>query len=206
MLVVADTSPIHYLILIEREAILPALYGQVAIPPAVLADLQQPRTPALVRAWVAHYPAWLEVRQPRQALDAAQFPQLGAGEREAIALAQELQASLLLFDDADGRAEAERRALIATGTLGILEAAAIQGQIDLPSALTRLQATTFRVKIVTTCTAIFHLAIMLSCLLQRQNPHSLHRASLPSTVWAYYTPMHLCHQGHPGPRRRQGYH
>jgi predicted nucleic acid-binding protein len=53
---------------------------------------------------------------------------------------------LLLIDDADGRTEAEQRALIATGTLGILEAAAIQGQIDLPSALTRLQATTFRVK------------------------------------------------------------
>jgi predicted nucleic acid-binding protein len=146
MLVVADTSPIHYLVLIEREAILPALYGQVAIPPAVFADLQQPSTPALVRAWVAHHPPWLEVRPPRQALDAMQFPRLGAGEREAIALAQELHASLLLIDDADGRAEAERLALTATGTLGILEAAAIQGQIDLPSALARLQTTTFRAR------------------------------------------------------------
>ena len=146
MLVVADTSPIHYLVLIEREAILPALYGQVAIPPAVLADLQQSRTPDLVRAWLAHPPAWLEVRQPQQALDARQFPRLGAGEREAIALARELHAPLLLIDDADGRAEAERLAMTATGTLGILEAAAIQGQIDLPSALTRLQTTTFRAR------------------------------------------------------------
>jgi predicted nucleic acid-binding protein len=146
MLVVADTSPLHYLILIECEAILPALYGQVVIPPAVLGDLQQPRTPDFVRAWIAHPPAWLEVRQPRQALDARQFPRLGAGEREAIALTHDLQAPLLLIDDADGRAEAERRTLTATGTLGILEAAAIQGQIDLPSVLTRLQATTFRAK------------------------------------------------------------
>jgi predicted nucleic acid-binding protein len=146
MLVVADTSPIHYLVLIQHEAILPALYEQVVIPLAVLADLQQSRTPDAVRAWVAHPPAWLEVRQPRQALDARQFPRLGAGEREAIALAQELHAPLLLIDDADGRVEAERQALTATGTLGILENAAIHGLIDLPSALTRLQATTFRAR------------------------------------------------------------
>lgn len=144
MLVVADTSPLHYLVLIQHEALLPALYEQVAIPPAVLADLQQSRTPALVRAWVANPPAWLEVRRPGRVLDARQFPRLGAGEHEAIALAHELQASLLLIDDADGRAEAERQTLTATGTLGILETAAIHGLVDLPSALTRLQATTFR--------------------------------------------------------------
>jgi predicted nucleic acid-binding protein len=113
--------PIHYLVLIPHEALLPALYEQVAIPPAVLPDLQQSRTPDLVRAWVTHPPAWLEARQPRQVLDARQFPRLGAGEREAIALAQELQAPLLLIDDADGRAAAERHALTATGILGILE-------------------------------------------------------------------------------------
>jgi predicted nucleic acid-binding protein len=53
---------------------------------------------------------------------------------------------LLLIDDADGRAEAERYALAATGTLGILENAAIHGLLDLPSALMRLQATTFRAR------------------------------------------------------------
>lgn len=146
MLVVADTSPLHYLVLIQHDTILPALYERVAIPPAVLADLQHFRTPELVRTWAAHRPAWLEVHQPRQALDARQFPRLGPGEREAIALAWELQAPLLLIDDADGRAEAERQALTATRTLGILETAAIHGLIDLPGALTRLQATTFRAR------------------------------------------------------------
>jgi predicted nucleic acid-binding protein len=86
------------------------------------------------------------VRQPRQVLEARQFPGLEAGEREAIALTQELQAPLLLIDDADGRAEAERRGLTATGTLSTLEAAAIHGLIDLPEALTRPQATTFRAR------------------------------------------------------------
>jgi predicted nucleic acid-binding protein len=36
MPVVADTSPINYLVLIQHEAILPALYERVVIPPAVL--------------------------------------------------------------------------------------------------------------------------------------------------------------------------
>jgi predicted nucleic acid-binding protein len=147
MLVVADTSPLHYLVLIGHETLLPALYEQVAIPPAVLADLQHPHTPDLVRTWVSRRPAWLEVQRPEEALAARQFPRLGAGEREAIALARELQAPLLLIDDADGRAEAARQGLIATGTLGILEAAAIHGLVDLPGALTRLQATTFRARL-----------------------------------------------------------
>jgi predicted nucleic acid-binding protein len=146
MLVVADTSPLHYLVLIGHEAVLPALYERVVIPPAVLTDLQQSRTPELVRAWAVHRPAWIEVRRPREALDARQFPRLGAGEREAIALARELQAPLLLIADTDGRVEAERHALTATGTLGILETAAIHGLINLPGALTQLGATTFRAR------------------------------------------------------------
>lgn len=51
---------------------------------------------------------------------------------------------LLLIDDADGRAEAERRHISTTGTLGILRAAAQIGLIDLAVSLTRLQATNFR--------------------------------------------------------------
>jgi predicted nucleic acid-binding protein len=68
---------------------------------------------------------------------------LDPGEREAILLAQELQADLLLMDDRQGRQEAQRRALTVTGTLEVLERAAERGWLDLPSALTRLQATNF---------------------------------------------------------------
>src|SRR5215471_15436907 len=146
MLVVADTPPINYLVLIQHEAVLPTLYEQVVIPPAVLADLQKPRTPEVVRVWIAHPPGWFAVQPPQLPLDAQSYPKLGAGEREAIALAQELHALLLLIDDADGREAAEQRALVAVGTLGILEAAAIRELIDLPDALARLQATTFRAR------------------------------------------------------------
>ena len=64
----------------------------------------------------------------------------------ADTFARALQAPLLLIDDADGRAEAERQALAATGPLGILETAAIPGRVDLPGALARLQVTTFRAR------------------------------------------------------------
>jgi predicted nucleic acid-binding protein len=147
MLVVADTSPINYLILINQDTVLPVLYERVVIPPAVRGELQHPRTPTVVRTWVAHPPAWFAVRQPQQRLEAEQFPKLGSGERETIALACELQAPLLLMDDPDGREEAARRGLRTTGTLGILEQGAMRGLLDLPSVLTQLlTTTTFRAR------------------------------------------------------------
>jgi predicted nucleic acid-binding protein len=143
MLVISDTSPINYLVLLHQDTLLPTLYGQVVIPPAVLAELQRVPTPQEVRHWIAHPPAWLTVQPPQQPLSVRQFPRLDDGELEAIPLAQELGASFLFMDDADGREEAERRALKVTGTLGVLETAAIQGLIDLPPVLAQLQATTF---------------------------------------------------------------
>ncbi len=74
------------------------------------------------------------------------MPDLGDGEREAIVLAQELHADIVLIDEGDGRREAQRRALTMTGTLGVLERAAIRGLIDLPRVLARLQSTTFRAR------------------------------------------------------------
>ena len=146
MLVVADTSPINYLILIQHELLLPALYTHVVIPPAVQQELQDPETPLAVRAWVAHPAAWFEIRPTRHIFSVTEMPDLGDGEREAIMLAQELQADFLVIDEEDGRREAHSRALTITGTLGVLERAAIRGLIDLPTALARLQATTFRAR------------------------------------------------------------
>jgi predicted nucleic acid-binding protein len=143
MLAVADTSPLHYLVLIQQEALLPTLYGRVVIPPVVSRELLRPETPEVVRQWLASPPAWLSVQSPQQRLDAVAFPKLGAGEREAISLAQELSGVILIIDDHDGREEAARRSIAMMGTLGVLEAAAILGFIDLPPVLTHLQATTF---------------------------------------------------------------
>jgi len=69
---------------------------------------------------------------------------LDAGERDAIALAIEQQASLLLIDERDGADAARARNLRVIGTLGVLDIAAAHGRIDLPSMFDRLRQTTFR--------------------------------------------------------------
>jgi len=69
---------------------------------------------------------------------------LGQGEGEAILLALDRHASLLLIDDREGVEEARRLGLTVTGTLGVLERAAERGMIDLTAVVGRLQATDFR--------------------------------------------------------------
>ena len=57
MIVVSDTSPLNYLVLIERVHVLPTLFGRVVAPVAVIAELGHPATPTVVRAWAADPPA-----------------------------------------------------------------------------------------------------------------------------------------------------
>ncbi len=87
--IVSNTTPINYLVLIDHIAVLPQLYTHVIIPQAVLEELQDEGTPAKVKAWVASHPAWLEVRTVAVLLDTS-LTVLDAGEREAICLAQGL--------------------------------------------------------------------------------------------------------------------
>lgn len=143
MIVVADTSPLRYLILIEEVRVLPALYGRVIVPPGVVAELNQERTPSVVREWLSARPEWLHVQAPQQALPSLRDV-LGVGEREAIALATELAADALLMDDRDGRREAERRSLAVLGTLRVLADGAEHGLLNLRVALDRLRETNFR--------------------------------------------------------------
>ena len=143
MIVVADTSPLRYLILIEEIGVLPELYGRVIVPPGVVTELNQERTPIVVREWLSAKPEWLQVQAPQQALPSLRDI-LGAGEREAIALATELSADALLMDDRDGRREAKRRRLPVVGTLRVLADAAEHGLLDLRVALDRLRQTNFR--------------------------------------------------------------
>lgn len=144
MLVIADNTPVRYLILLGYVDILPALFGSVLIPQTVLRELQHPRALIEVRTWLRHLPAWLDVHQPSGSLT-ANFAALDPGERDAILLALELQADLLLVDDNAARDVATQRGIRKMGTVGILERAAVRGLVDLPEALARLQSTNFRI-------------------------------------------------------------
>jgi predicted nucleic acid-binding protein len=129
---------------IDRVGILPELYGHVLIPAAVWQEFQRPETPEPVRTWLAERPAWLEIRHVERNPEPA-LRHLGAGEREAITLAEELRADRLILDDQAARRVATRRKLTVIGTLGVLVEAAERGLVDLPDAIARLQQTTFYV-------------------------------------------------------------
>jgi len=145
--VVSDTSPIRYLVLIGEGDLLRRLYSRILIPQAVHAELQIPNTPDEVRAWVLAAAPWVDVipasQNPSESLVTAS---LDAGERAAIALALDRKADLLLMDERAGVEEARRLGLTATGTLGILARGAERGLIDLPGALERLRRTNFRIR------------------------------------------------------------
>lgn len=143
MIVVADTSPLHYLVVIQRDKLLPALYGRVLIPPAVAEELDHESTPEVVRAWLAGRPTWLEIQQPTHNL--GPDVHLDRGEQEAIALAEEVGADLLLVDEWEARQEAERRHLHAVGTLRVLADGARRGLTNIEEDFERLRQTNFRV-------------------------------------------------------------
>jgi predicted nucleic acid-binding protein len=108
MIVIADSSPLNYLVLIGQADLLAKLYGHVVIPPAVHNELQREGTPVVVRQFFAQPPPWLTVHKATITVDAS-LERLGAGEREAIALAEALHADAILIDERDGRRLAERR-------------------------------------------------------------------------------------------------
>jgi len=141
--VIADTSPLNYLILIGEVELLPHLFGEILVPDVVASELGDPEAPRLVRSWASYPPSWLGIRPTPASSELLE--RLDEGERAAILLAEAQEAPvLLLIDDAEGRAEADRRRIPATGTLGVLRAAATRNMVDLATALDRLRSTNFR--------------------------------------------------------------
>jgi predicted nucleic acid-binding protein len=96
----------------------------------------------MVRHWLAQPPGWLEVVSPSPSVDLG-LSHLDAGETEAIMLALDRRAALLM-DERHGTAAARDRGLTVVGTLGVLDEAAALGWLDLPTMFARLSRTTFR--------------------------------------------------------------
>lgn len=139
--VIADTSPINYLILTKDIEILSKLFERLILPSTVQQELSSSDAPPAVRSWIAAPPTWLEVMDTQ---DVCPFAGLHKGESAAIALAESLEADLLLIDERKGVKVARDRGLHVTGTLGILELASQQGLVDLGQAFERLEKTSFR--------------------------------------------------------------
>jgi predicted nucleic acid-binding protein len=135
MIVVADSSPLQYLILLDQSSLLQHLYGHVFVPDIVAAELRAPGAPESVRRWMWQPPAWLDVVATTPAEQMSISDSLDRGERSAIALAERLRAELILIHEKDGRNEALQWRFQVTGTLGVLRAAAERGLIDVRPVL-----------------------------------------------------------------------
>ena len=142
-LVVADTSPLFYLLSIDRIDVLPQLFGTIFVPDAVHKELCHPLAPALVREWAAQLPPWVEVVGV-DSLDDAMLRPLGAGERAAITLALSMPADLILIDERKGTQVTIKKGFDVTGTLGILGLAARRGLVNLAGSFAQLKGTNFR--------------------------------------------------------------
>lgn len=143
--VVADATPLHYLILIDAVQVLPRIFERIHIPIEVRDELSCEAAPPDVRALIQHPPEWLEiVATPHIASKDPMLETLDSGERAAIVLAESIGAELLLIDDRAGALLAQRRGLAVTGTLGVMDLASRSGFLDLREAFKRLRKTNFR--------------------------------------------------------------
>src|SRR5260370_3625132 len=116
MIVVADASPLNYLIQISCEGVLGRIYDLVLVPSGVFEELHRPSAPPSVLSWVSEPPDWMRVHLVKAPID-----------------------------EQRGRLEAKRRGLAVTGTLGVLLAAGRRGFIDAEASFYSLvETTTFR--------------------------------------------------------------
>jgi predicted nucleic acid-binding protein len=133
MPVVANAGPLIALARIERLALLPTLYREVVVPPVVYqeitGEIDLPGAEELAQA------GWLRAMAARDQLAVQRLLfWLDRGESEAIVLAQEMGATLLI-DERRGRAIAATLSLQITGTVGILLAAKELGQVQVVTPL-----------------------------------------------------------------------
>src|SRR4051812_11119973 len=144
---VVDTSPLIFLSKLNRLDLLQRGAERILAPPAVLQEVQEHRDEVAAEIEAARH-SWLRV-QPvgDRGVVEVLMADLDAGEAEAIALARETQAQRVVMDDLDGRRFAQRLGLAPVGTLGLLLAARLRGELpSLRQEIDRLQAAGFRVR------------------------------------------------------------
>ena len=124
MLVVSNTSPLSNLAIIGRLDLLREQLGAVTIPPGVRTELSRhPNSAARNALEMALADRWLRVVPLVAAVPVDLACALDLGEAEALALALETKADLVLLDESAARFQARQLGLAHTGVLGVLRQA-----------------------------------------------------------------------------------
>lgn len=143
---VSDSTPLIHLAKVGRLELLREFFGEIIIPEAVYRECVLEGGDS-EDALAIKNAKWIKVEKiPDEKLKRALMLELDeGGESEAIVLAIERNAELILIDDYDGREVARALGgLKVVGTIGILLRAKLQGKIEsLRKELERLKATGF---------------------------------------------------------------
>jgi predicted nucleic acid-binding protein len=143
MIFVSNSTPLIALSRINNFNLLKEYFGEIHIPEEVFDEVVT-RGGDLSGAEEVASAEWIKVDKVRNKIAVESLSiNLDKGEAEAIVLAREMDA-LLIIDDGDGRRTAESLGLKITGTLGILLLAREDGKLDLKIALNDLMAAGFR--------------------------------------------------------------
>jgi uncharacterized protein len=143
---VADTSPLIFLAKLNRLDLLREGAEEILVPQAVVEEVQQYQDEARQKIEDA-LDLWLKVTPVRDRRVAeVLLAHVDRGEAETIALALEVRAERVIMDDLDGRRLSRRVGLTAVGTLGLLLAARLRGDLSsLRAEIERLEKGGFRV-------------------------------------------------------------
>ncbi len=123
-------------------AILEKLYSQVIIPSSVFEELNSDFAPIKVKEWIINKPKWVEIKYIETEID-KNLVILDKGEAEAIQVAKELNADLLIIDEKLGRKTAKVFGLKIIGTIGVLALAKEKNLINIEDVLKKLEKTSF---------------------------------------------------------------
>lgn len=138
-MVIVNTSPLFYLHRLGYLNVLERLYGEIVVPDAVVAELEEGEMGGEDVPKVKEY-KWIKVKKAAIPAFIKMIPDLGRGEAEVLALGCEEVEPLLIIDDALARKIAKLQTFKITGTAGVLLRAKKEGYFkEIKPILNRLK-------------------------------------------------------------------
>lgn len=125
--VVSNTTPIISLLKLSKLELLESLYKEIIIPFAVYEEIEAGKNKAYYQD--LSKVNWIKIIEIQDKKALKYFLDLDLGEAEAIVLANEIGADLIILDEKLGRYHAKHSELTVTGTIGILLKAKSNGLI-----------------------------------------------------------------------------